>query len=181
MRASAGPGKGRLRLCLGRFAWKGVRPLFWIVCVLSVSGCGPTVDLATGLQVQDVSTGWFDAGIVKGQNKLVPSISFTIKNTSDQKLVSLQINAIFRRMTEKDEWGTGFLTAAGSDGLAPGSVTPPLTLRSPLGYTGSGESREEMLRNSHFVDAIVELSAKYGSAQWKRIGEFPIARLLITK
>ena len=181
MRASAGPGKGRLRLFPGRFMKKGVRPLFWVACLVTFSGCGPTVDLATGLQVQDVSTGWFDAGIVKGQNKLVPSISFAIKNTSNQKLVSLQINAIFRRMTEKDEWGTGFLTAAGSDGLAPGAVTPRLTIRSPLGYTGSGESREEMLRNSHFVDAVVELSAKYGSAQWKRIGEYPIARLLITK
>jgi len=156
-----------------------VRVVFLLLVICA--GCSPTVDLATGLQVQDVSTGWFDAGIVNGQNKLVPSISFTLTNSSNQKLVSLQINAIFRRVTEKDEWGTGFLTAAGSDGLAPGSVTPPLTIRSPLGYTGSGESREEMLRNSHFVDAIVELSAKYGSTQWKRVGEYPITRRLITK
>ena len=181
MRAPAGPGKGRLRLFLGRFMTKGVRPLFWVACLITFSGCGPTVNLATGLQVQDVSTGWFDAGIVGGHNKLVPSIVFTLKNTSNQKLVSLQINALFRRVTEKDEWGTGFLTAAGSDGLAPGAVTPRLTIRSPLGYTGSGESREEMLRNSHFVDAVVELSAKYGSTQWSRIGEYPIARQLITK
>ena len=38
-----------------------------------------------------------------------------------------------------------------------------------------------MLRNSHFVDANVELFAKYGSAQWKRIGQFPVTRRLITK
>ena len=44
-----------------------------------------------GLQVQDVSTGWFDAGIVNGQNKLVPSITFRLKNISDQKLVVLQV------------------------------------------------------------------------------------------
>ena len=151
--------------------------LLLLVC----AGCSPPIDLTTGLQIQDVSTGWFDAGIVNGHNKLVPSISFTLKNTSNQKLVSLQINALFRRVTEKDEWGTGFLTAAGSDGLAPGAVTRPLTIRSPLGYTGSNESREEMLHNSHFVDAKVELSAKYGSAQWKRVSEYPVTRQLILK
>ena len=148
---------------------------------LICAGCGPDVDLTTGLQVEIVSSGWFDAGIVNGQNKLVPAISFTLKNTSNQKLVSLQINALFRRVTEKDEWGSGFLTAAGSDGLPPGVETMSLSIRSPRGYTGTNESREEMLRNSHFVDAVVELFAKYGSAQWKRVGEYVISRRLLTK
>jgi hypothetical protein len=151
--------------------------IFLFVC----AGCAKPVDLTTGLRVQNVSTGWFDAGIVKGQNKLVPSISFTLKNVSDQKLVALQITAVFRRVTEKDEWGNGFLTAAGSAGLAPGATSVPLTIRSLLGYTGSDQSREDMLRNSHFVDAEVELFAKYGSAQLKRIGEYPVTRRLITK
>ena len=131
--------------------------------------------------MQDSSTGWFDLGIVNGQNKLVPSITFSLKNNSNQKLATLQVNALFRRVTEKDEWGSGFLTAAGSSGLAPGAATPPLTIRSQLGYTGSEQSREDMLQNSHFVDANVELFAKYGSAQWKRIGQFPVTRRLLTK
>jgi hypothetical protein len=152
-----------------------------VLLLLACAACSPPVDLTTSLEVRDVSTGWYDAGIVNGQNKLVPSITFALKNNSGQPLVSLQINAIFRRMTETDEWGSGFETAAGSDGLAPGAVTLPVTIRSPRGYTGSNESREEMLRNSHFVDAVVELFAKYGSVQWKRIGQYPIARQLLTK
>jgi hypothetical protein len=160
-----------MRACAGLF----------VICVMVCAGCAKPIDLATGLRVQDVSTGWFDAGIVNGQNKLVPSISFTLKNLSDQKLVALQINALFRRVTVKDEWGNGFLTAAGSQGLAPGATSAPLIIRSQLGYTGSDQSREEMLRNSHFVDAEVELFAKYGSVQWKRIGEYPVTRRLITK
>jgi hypothetical protein len=151
--------------------------LLLIVC----AGCSPPVDLSTSLQVQNYSTGWFDLGVVNGQNKLVPSITFSLKNNSDQKLATLQVNALFRRVSEKDEWGSGFLTAAGSSGLAPGAATPPLTIRSQLGYTGSEQSREDMLRNSHFVDANVELFAKYGSAQWKRIGQFPVTRQLLTK
>jgi hypothetical protein len=144
-------------------------------------GCGPTVDLAAALHVQDVSTGWFDAGIVEGKNKLVPSISFVLRNTSDQKLPSLQVNALFRRVQENDEWGSGFITVTGSEGLASGASTSLLNIRSQLGYTGADQSREEMLKNSHFVDAKVELFAKYSSTQWKRIGEYPIARRLITK
>src|SRR5580704_17449843 len=99
-----------------------------VVC----AGCAKPVDLTTGLRVQNVTTGWFDAGIVNGQNKLVPSISFTLKNVSDQKLIALQINSVFRRVTEKDEWGSGFVTAAGYEGLTPGATSAPLTIRSQL-------------------------------------------------
>ena len=154
----------------------------WILCLLLLSsGCSPTVDLAKGLEIVDVSSGWFDAGIVNGKAKLIPSISFRVKNISDQKLLVLQVNALFRRVTEKDEWGSGFVTAAGSEGLAPGATTQPVTLKSDRGYTGTDQTRQQMLENKYFVDAKVELSAKYGSAQWVRIGDFPITRVLIVK
>jgi hypothetical protein len=155
--------------------------LLLIAAPLLAAACGPTVDLSTALRVQDVATGWLDAGIVEGKNKLVPSVSFVLRNTSDQKLPSLQVNALFRRVQENDEWGSGFVTVNGSDGLGPGANTPVLSIRSQLGYTGADQSREEMLHNSHFVDAKVELFAKYGASQWKRIGEYPIARRLISK
>jgi hypothetical protein len=156
--------------------WRLLLLLAWVSAV----GCGPTVDLTKGLQVEILNTGWFDAGIVNGQNKLVPSATLTLKNLSDQKLPVLQLNALFRRVAENEEWGSGFLPAVGSEGLAPGATTPPVTIRSQLGYTGI-ESRQEMLQNSHFVDAKMELFAKYASTQWVRVGTYPIARQLLTK
>ena len=147
--------------------------------LLVFSGCGPTVDLSKGLQVVDVSTGWFDAGIVDGQNKLVPSISFKLKNVSNQTLHTLQANALFRHGDDKDEWGSAFLTAAGTSGLAPGATTERLTMRSQQGYK-STEPRQQMLQNSHFVDAKAELSAKYGSTKWTRLADYRIERKLIT-
>jgi hypothetical protein len=152
-----------------------------LVAYVSSAGCGPKVDLTKGLQVDVVKTGWFDVGIVNGQNKLVPSATFTLKNLSDQKLAALQVNALFRRVNENEEWGSGFLTVVGSEGLAPSATTPPITIRSQLGYTGSDQSRQEMLQNSHFVDAKMELFAKYGSVQWVRVGTYPIERQLLTK
>ena len=65
--------------------------------------------------------------------------------------------------------------------VPPSAETPPLMIKSPLGYTGSDQSRLEMLQNSHFKDAKVELFAKYGSVQWVRLGTYPITRQLLTK
>jgi hypothetical protein len=155
-------------------------PACLLLLSLVSAGCGPSVDLTKGLQILDVSSGWFDAGILDGQNKLVPTISFKLKNVSDRKLATLQVNALFRRVTEpREEWGSGFLTVAGSEGPLPGQVTPALTIKSQLGYKGT-DPREELLHNSQFVDAKVDLFAKYGSTQWKKIGEFQINRRLIT-
>ena len=154
--------------------------LLSLVLLASVA-CGPTVDLTKGLQVDVIDTGWFDRGIVNGQTKLVPSATFTLKNVSDQNLVSLQVNALFRRVSENEEWGSGFKTVVGSEGLPPGKTTSPVTIRSELGYTGSDQSRQEMLQNSHFVDAKMELFAKYASTQWVRVGTYPITRQLLTK
>ena len=152
--------------------------LLLLLALVSFAGCGPTIDLTKGLQVSIVDSGWYDLGIVNGQNKLVPTVVFTLHNTSEQTLVTLQINALFRRVTENTEWGSGFLTVAGSQGLAPGATSDPVTIKSQLGYTGSDQSRQEMLQNSQFVDAKVEVFVKAGSGQWTRIGEFPVARQL---
>ena len=155
--------------------------LLLILAIVSSAACGPTVDLTKGLQVSIVNSGWYDLGIVNGQNKLVPTVIFTLQNTSDQKLVTLQINALFRRVSENTEWGSGFLTVAGSQGLTPGATSDPITVKSQLGYTGSEQSRMEMLQNTHFVDAKVELFGKYASTQWVRLGSYPITRQLLTK
>jgi hypothetical protein len=154
---------------------------FVTFALITLTGCGPQVDLKKSLTVKIVETGWFDAGIVNGQNKLVPSITFTLTNQSGQKLVVLQANSIFRRVNDPNvEWGSGFKTVVGSDGLAPGGETAPITIRSQLGYTGT-ESRLEMLQNSKFVDAKTDLFSKYGSTQWAKLGEYPIERKLLTK
>ena len=159
-----------------------VRASLWVVFLAAVAtvSCGPTVDLTKGLQVVDVSTGWWDAGIVNGQNKLVPSVTFKFKNVSDQKLDILQANVVFRRVTEDKEWGSSFVKITGSEGLAPGATSESQTVKSQLGYTGS-EPRQQMLANAQFVDAKIQIFAKYGSTQWQKVGEFAVPRTLISK
>jgi len=37
------------------------------------------------------------------------------------------------------------------------------------------------LQNSKFVDATVDVFARYGSRQWTRVGEYRIARQIIER
>ena len=152
---------------------------FLVAAALASGSCGPTVDLTRGLEVLDISSGWFDAGIVEGKNKLVPSISLKIANVSPDDISNVQVNAIFRRVGEQEAWGEHFVRAIDSGGLKAGASTGDIVLRSTLGYT-SETSRADMLRNSQFVDAKVEIFGKHGSRTWAKMGEYPIDRKLLT-
>ena len=55
--------------------------LLLLLAIVSSAACGPTVDLTKGLHVSIVNSGWYDLGIVNGQNKLVPTVIFTLQNT----------------------------------------------------------------------------------------------------
>ncbi|HUR33444.1 MAG TPA: hypothetical protein VM032_06590 [Vicinamibacterales bacterium] len=159
-----------------------MRATLCLSLLLAVAGtaCSPTVDLKASLQVVDVSTGWADLGVVNGQNKIVPSITFTLKNVGTQPITTLQANVIFRRVGEDEEWGAGFLRITGSEGLAPGASSKSQTVNSTLGYTGS-ETRAQMMANKQFVDGRAQVFAKYASTQWTLLAEFPVERRLITK
>ena len=148
-----------------------------IASVLMLVSCGRSADVSSALKVQVLSTGWRDAGSVSGKNKLVPSASVKVTNASDINLPSVQVNAVFHRVGEGGEWGSAFAAAAGSSELTPGR-NATLTLNSERGYTGE-DPHEVMLKNRQFVDVTVDVFAKYGSAQWTRLGAYPIDRQLL--
>jgi hypothetical protein len=117
---------------------------------------------------------------VNGQNKIVPSVSFKFKNRSAATLSVLQANVLFRRVGEDTEWGSGYVRVVGSEGLAPGAASASHRVICPKGYTGT-ETRPQILRNSQFVDARVQIFAKYASTQWVRVGEFVVERRLLAE
>jgi hypothetical protein len=150
-----------------------------VVLVLLVAGCRSR-EVEKDLAITDVHTGWYDAGVVGGQNKLVPSISLKLRNVSPEQIARVQINAVFKRLGEDKEWDAHFIRGIGPDGLAPGAKGSELVLRSERGYTGQ-QSRLQMLQNKEFVDAKVNIFAKHGSGYWKKLGEFKIDRQLLTE
>ena len=164
--------------CVGRAVGR-----LTVACGLLVAasaGCGPRVAIVEVLQVNEVTTGWFDDGIVQGGlNRLVPTISFRLENTADVEIRSVQIDGVFRRVGEEEEWGSTFVQVVGVEGLASHAETSTFVLRSDLGYTGE-EPRLDMFENRYFVDVGVELFVKHGGAQWVMLSEFPIERQLLT-
>jgi hypothetical protein len=151
------------------------------ILLITVAGCSRKAQLGTAAKLTEVSTGWYDAGVTEdGKNKLVPSITFRIRNTAQDPLGSTQLNLIFKRVIDQDEWTTSFVRGIGPEGLAAGATTPPIVIRAQQGYTGT-QSRVTMLQNAQFIDFKVEVFGKHGSGGWVKLAEFPIERQLLTK
>src|SRR3954451_12034745 len=72
-----------------------VAALVSLLTVVLTSACRPAIDLKQALQVTDVSSGWFDAGIQNGKNKLVPSVTFKLKKNPGVSLSSVSLNLAF--------------------------------------------------------------------------------------
>ena len=151
-----------------------------IASVLVLPACRGNADLRSAARLTDVTTGWFDAGVTEdGKNKLVPSITFRMRNDASQPLGSVQCNLLFKRVIDKEEWTTSFIRAVGPDGLAPGASTDAIVVRAQQGYTGT-QARVSMLQNKQFVDFKVEVFGKQGPSTWVKLGEYPIQRQLLT-
>jgi hypothetical protein len=164
---------------------RGVAGVCALVLAASSGGCGAPVDLKKVLQVANVTGGWFDAGIAEGRNKLVPSITFKLRKSTDDSLRPLAINVVFKRLAAaggppgpEEDWEEVFIQSATFDG----NQTAPLTVRPTHGYTGDPpQSRADMLKNSQFRDIRVHLFVKHSASQWVEIGQFDLPRQLLTQ
>lgn len=143
------------------------------------AGCGESVNAQEALEVTEVVTGWFDAGIQDGKNKLVPTVSFRLRNKAAASISGVQLNAVFRVIGDLEELGSSFVRGVDSSGLAPSTSTSTFVLRSALGYTGE-QPRMQMLQHSLFKDAQVEIFAKHGSKTWVKLAQYTIERQLLT-
>jgi hypothetical protein len=145
------------------------------------AGCfGSEPDVKTALQVSEDASGWFDAGIVSGQNKLVPEIAFRVKNTADRPVSNVSLNVVFHVVNDPQELGSSFLQGIDTNGLPAGQTSQQFVGRSELGYT-SQEPRVQMLQHSQFRDVEAEIFAKHGPANWVSLGKFTVKRQLITQ
>ncbi len=153
--------------------------VLWVAA--AVAGCAQ-VNLRTAVEVTDVSSGYFDAGLTDaGLNRLVPSLTFTIKNVSSDPIASIDVVVFFwatdgegKAEKELDEL---IVKAVGGTALAPAAATEPVVVRSSVGYTLQG-ARAELFSHGAFRDVTAKLFAKRGG-RIVPIGEFPIERRLL--
>jgi hypothetical protein len=146
------------------------------VLLFTVS-CRQSVDLKQALQVTDLSTGLFDAGVVDGQNKLVPSVTFRLRDTSG-KVSSVPLNTIFKFADNGEIHEEIFKQRVDfKDGQ-----TDLLIVRPQHGYTGEApQSRAEMLKNSAFRDMEAVIMVREVAAQWVELHRVRVERQLLTQ
>ena len=133
---------------------------------LAANGCGPRVDLKQSLQVTDVSSGWFDAGIQAG------------KKNADVNLSSVSLNLAFILGGATDHIDDVYVQSVPFES----TETKPITVRTQWGYTGDPpQTRAEMLQNSHFQDVEVQIFGKQSSSQWVELQRVKVTRQLVTQ
>lgn len=152
-----------------------------LVCLaLVAAGCTKPVDLKQALTVSDVSTGWFDAGIVDGRNKIVPSVTFKLKKTPGADVTWIALNGVFSAVDGQPSDLDDDIYVQRVDFT--GDETAPITIQGKTGYTGDPpQSRADLLKHSMFRDLKVKIFAKQSSAQWVELSETPINRQLLTR
>ena len=164
----------RVRLCAGLL----------VAVLLAAAGCTRTVDIKQALEVADTSSGWYDAGIVDGKNKIVPSVTFRLKKKPDVDLAGVALNVVFRHPAPagsnvEEDWDEVFIQRAD---FKSANETEPLTVRPEKGYTGDPpQSRLDILQHSQFRDVRARIFAKYSSSQWVEIGMVDVQRQLIVR
>ena len=155
-----------------------------IAIVLLGAGCTTRVDVKEALEVTDTSGGWYDAGIVDGKNKIVPTVSFRLRKKGDTDIDSVALNVVFRHPPEagsnlEEDWDEVYIQNAA---FSEGSQTAPLTVRTEKGYTGDPpQSRADIMKHSQFRDVRARIFAKFSSTQWVEIGVVDVPRQLITR
>ena len=152
-----------------------------LTVALAVAACkGP--DVRTDLQIVDVRSGWFEAGRIDDTRlKIVPGISFRLKNVSQQPVYAIELTGAFRILGESPIVDSPYVRAIPSNRpLAAGATSEPIVLRSQFGVTGT-ETRLQMLRNSRFVDRNITILGKARRRQWAPMGVFTIARAPINR
>lgn len=150
-----------------------------VLAVLALTGCTQPVDLTQNVEVTDVVSGWFDAGVVNGQNKIVPSSSFRLKKKADVEIKPIALNIVFKHVDGSE---SSFEDIYIQRVAFAGQQSEPITVRSKNGYTADPpQTRADMLKNSQFKDVAIQIFAKQSSAQWVELRRVVIDRQILTR
>lgn len=143
------------------------------------AACSDPVDLKQAVEVVDVESGWFDAGVVDGKNKIVPSVSFRLRKRSNVEMRPLALNLVFNNA---DGSPSSFEDIYLARVPFEGGQSELITARSKNGYTAEPpQTRADMLKNSGFRDVAIQIFAKQSSAQWVELQRVTVQRQILTR
>ena len=155
-----------------------MRRILVALTAVMLSACAAEADLKQALRVTDVTTGWYDAGVVDGKNKLVPSITFRLQSVGGADVDSAALNVVFTFLDNKEEQDSIFVQQVSFTG----QQTEPITVRSETGYTGDPpQTRADMLKHTGFRDLEATIFVRQTSSRWVELHRVRLERQLLTR
>jgi len=127
---------------------------------LIAAACG-SPDLKT-LKIVNVVSGYHDAGITPDHlNKLVPAVTFQLKNEGTQSLKYVDLAVDFWEIGADGPKDSMVVSGIGRDALDPGQTADSITVHANIGYT-SPAARVDFFSLSSFKGFTVKVFAKFG-------------------
>jgi hypothetical protein len=137
-----------------------------------------TEELQSSIEVIDVETKW----VMKEYHpwppvlKLVPAISFKVKNLTDKPLRYVNFNAVFRIKDTYENIGDNYLSAIRNDPVPPGELSEEILLKSNFGV--EGKSLASFKNNPEWKAFTVTLFAQSKGSQFVELGNWEVSRTI---
>lgn len=143
------------------------------------TGCAKipnTEELKTYFEVIDMKTKWVEKYYQPWppKLKLVPSISFRVKNLTDKPLRYVYFNAVFKQKGDVENLGDDLKAAIGKKPLMPGEVSDVIFMKSNFGV--EGKLLSDFKNNLGWKTCMVNLFIKLKGSRYALLGEWEISR-----
>jgi len=156
-----------------RLAVLGVTTL----ALIAAAACGAYPDLKN-LKIVNVLTGYHDDGITPThEDKLVPSITFQLKNETTESLSYIDLAIDFWQNGDDGPKDSKIVPGIAGTALAPGQSGESITVRASIGYK-SEAARLNFFTNSLFKGFTAKVYAKF-RGRTTPLGELKVEPVLL--
>jgi hypothetical protein len=169
-----------MRRSVRRQPWPWARAAVIVIpsaLMLTTALSRPSVPSGEALEVGVEASGWLPLPSPDGRVRVIPMVVVRVSNQTAHRLAGVQLNVVFRRTIDGLEWDSVWQRHIGGARLAAGAQVESLVFLSQHGHVGVSPAAG-LLDHPGFVDARVELFAKYGAQSWARLAIHQVDRRL---
>ena|SRR5580765_1856636 len=131
------------------------------VWLVAAAACGKYPDLKNQLKVVNLISGYFDDGPTPDhQNRLLPSLTFQLKNETDEPLSYIDLAVDFWQIGDDGPLDSPIVAGIAGKALEPGQTSDSITVRASTGYK-SPAARADFFTNPLFKGFTAKVYAKF--------------------
>jgi len=178
------------KLQVERMTWKNFyrRPRFWIALVMVIvaaflvrelvlqqRGSISSGELQKSLELVSTETRWVNKEVTPYRVKIVPSVTFTVRNKGDRPIGNLKFVGIFMFADSGEQMSDG-VTPLMPQPIAPGETTGKISIKALYGY--SATSKAAFMQNKSKWKPIKVRILAQTSAGFAPLGVVPVRQVI---